>query len=226
LGRVVGGDAQDPRQHRGDGALVEGAEQELLRQAVPRELATQAVEARPDGDLVGPVGDEDQDRVVERRAGEVVDQAMAGGVGPVEVLQNQDEAPVRRPPADVARGGLEQAAALEVGLVPARAELGEHPGRERRRQRVGQARLGRTRAALGPQGVAEDAERQRRVEGMGPPLQHQTPTLARPGGDLGRDARLAEARLGHDLSHGAPVGGGLEQRPEPLQDRLPPEDGG
>jgi hypothetical protein len=116
----------------------------------------------------------------------------------VQVLEHQHQAGRRGGGAHVARGGLEQSGALGLG-GRAGAELGQDPRREPGRQRVVGKRRVRAGAAVGAQRVHHDAEGQGGVQRVRPALEHQPPLPSRTARRRGGDARLAEARIGHEL---------------------------
>ncbi len=82
-------------------------------------------------DVVGAVGGHQEDVGVVQRPQEVGEQFSGGAVGPVEVLDDQDEAAVRGDPLQEAGGELEEAGAahlLVMALAGGLAQFGQNAG--------------------------------------------------------------------------------------------------
>ncbi|CAM5318640.1 hypothetical protein SALBM135S_07046 [Streptomyces alboniger] len=128
-----------------------------------REEGTQRVAAV---DVVGAVGGEEDEAAAAQGAEEVGEEVPGGGVGPVEVLQGDDDRALAREPFQEAGGELEEAGhALLVGAAAVAVrggggQFGQEPGEflllalGRGGQFLGEA------AAQGAQGGGEGGERQ------------------------------------------------------------------
>ncbi len=238
--RVALGAGQDPAHDRGrDRPAGQGGEERGHALGVergqlhpadvgqPRQVAQQAADRVGPVQVVAAVAGHDQDALPAHPAQEVPEQVTAGGVGPVQVLQDQQDGGRRRERPDVPRhlleqlhpphldrGGLRRAvvavAAVSRGPLPARvAEQGGEPGGH------GRAGRGQVRA----EGLGEGQVRQaRRAEVDAVPAQDGD---ALAGGGLGeglQDTGLAGAGVPGEQDRPGPavarVGERVGQGPE------------
>ena len=165
-----------------------------------------------DAQLVGPEGGHEQHLVALRQAaGEERDQPARGGIGPVQVLEHDDQ---RREPLEDAQHELADLRRRRRGSQP--VEVVAH--------RVVEVRLGDQRA---------QHRRQRRVgHGLGADRQaaadqHGGALGARDLRELGDEPRLADPRLARHQQHaGALLAGAVERSDEAAQLLAPPDQAG
>ncbi len=172
----------------------------------------------PSVELVAAVGDEDERARVRQAAGDVVEQLAGGRVGPVDVLDDEEQPALARGDREQRDDGLEETelrlrrvadrcvglVAAELGeelckLTPGGAELVADPGRVLTREvvadglderEVGERELGL--AACAPENLPAE------------PL--------RAGGELGREPCLAHAGLAAERDEAALAAVGRQER--------------
>ena len=228
--RVAAAGAVDHRRHVGAGVRARGCRaasrpRPPVRAASRRSSSPSRSRAsswrspsrlEPGRCLVGAVGEDEEDRRVLGRPSQVADQRVAGRVGPVQVLEDQHEPGPGRPRPEIARGGLEQGAAVErCALACGRRQLGEQqcrgtprpadrrgPGCPRRRgaRRAGRPGARRTAArpragSSGPRGpIVRARARRRRASSRGASCRGRPRRRRRPPARRWRSRR--EARRG------------------------------
>src|SRR5205085_10230561 len=88
----VGGGAEKLPEKRFEPLAIEGLEQHLLAQPRADELAAKLAERRVRRRLLRAVGEKERNRLRARRVGQVAGQGEARRIGPVEVLEHEQEA--------------------------------------------------------------------------------------------------------------------------------------
>ena len=117
-------------------AAAEPLQLEALDAAQPLPARQQRAQRRPAVDLVGAVGEHQQHPRALQRADEEGDEVEGGAVGPVQVLDDQHERPLRAEPAEHAEHQFEQL----------RGAAGRRRGARRRRPAPGSSRASSRRA--------------------------------------------------------------------------------
>ena len=206
--RWVGVDAKDVAQHERDVVVAKGNQRKLLAQALACQFVAQLMQARAPR-LLGPVGEYEQDGGIPSGSGELADQRMTRRIGPVEVLENEHEPGGSGACPQIASGSLEQHSPVHFGSRVA-GQLGKEQLRKRRRQRVVRDGIDGGCAALGTQGVLNDAEWQSGLHRACAALDDDAPQRAGAIGDCPRESGLAEARLTGQGDDPALGGGGVK----------------
>ena len=201
---------------------------ELLGQLQPPQRAHQRPQPRLGPCLVEAVGAEQQHAPGPEAPGQVVQQLQRGGVGPVQVVDQQRHRPLGRDPLDQPGHRLEHAGPLQGGV----------PQRLRRRQvQPGEqpAEIGQPADQRGqPAGLQPGQERpqhlqHRRVgqiglERVGGALEGDEPAPAGQGERLHGQPGLADAGLAGEEHRPARPDGGAVQRDEHPAELLGPPD--
>jgi hypothetical protein len=182
--------------------VAERAELQHQRRARAAHATGQPAHAPGRGVLVRAVGPELEDRQVVQVVGEEDDQVERGGVGPVEVLQHQQQRRAGRALAEQRERLLEQA-----------------------QPRAGRPRLDVQERAQGSQRLGERLERQLRADQVDRAAeQHLEALAAGTAGQIGREPGLADARFPGD-QHGPTLAGPRRvERPRELLDLAPAPD--
>ena len=159
--------------------------------------------------IVGAVGDEQEDRIRRERAGQEAQQVERGGVGPLEVIEEERERlPGRRRSEEAAHLGEELPDAARSGV--------EGGGDERKIRRW--RKLG---AGLGPWAVGG-----RVGEIVAAPDEYERTLLRRLPAQRLRERRLADPRLTADQDEAPPPGeGGAQMVAQDAQFALTPNEG-
>jgi hypothetical protein len=190
-----------------------GSALELGQQRAQRVAAVQ---------LVGAVGDRDEQPGGGRAAHEVVEEVARGGIGPVEVFEDQQQRALGSEALEQHEQRLEQAALAHrlVGRRGSRragAQLGKQAGQRRSR---GLAEIGGQRAVAGDraQGGDERGVRDlRAAELQAVAREHARARQRGPALELAHEARLAHAGFARDEHEGRragrrPLQRGVERR--------------
>jgi len=189
------------RDERPDSGRIERAQSEPGGARLAHEERYQRAERVAAPDLVGAVGGEGEERRVRQPARQDAQQIERGGVGPVEIIQQQDER--------LAGGECRQvvAHAPDNRLLAAQGLAAPRRGQHRRRQRgeVGVARGSGQR--LGPGAVGRGL-----AQVVATADQHQRTLFARRGQQRLRQRRLADPRLAADEHQRPTPGEGPRER--------------
>ncbi len=166
---VGGGGAQDAGQLGGHLPAVEPLQLQPLDGAQPFELGEEGAQRVAAVQVVAAVGGDQQHPGAVQGAHQEGEQLAGGAVGPVQVLDGEDEGTLRAEPFEQPRGVLEQPgpAVLVVRFAVRLAQLGEQPGEMA-------LAAGRGGLQLGAQRAVQPAQRggQRRVrQALGADLQ-------------------------------------------------------
>ncbi len=203
---------QDLEEHVRRLAGGQRLEGDLLREPGPAQLAAHLLQGGRGRRVVRPVRHEHDRAGRRQRTGEERHEPEAGGIRPVEVLQDQQEPAPRREPPQVEGRALEDRPEA-LGREGAAAELGQDRGRKAGGDRVRVARS-EARPPRRADGVAEDAERLGELQHR-PALDDHPPTGHRLLGRPAREPGLAHARFAHQRQGAARrrrVEGGGERR--------------
>lgn len=127
-GRVRGG-REDTGELTTDLGAVEAGEFDPADGAEPVQFGEERAQGVAAVDVVGPVGADHDEAAAAQRAEEIGEEVPGGGVGPVQVLQDEDDGPVGGDAFQQPCGELEEAGgSVLVGGVPVGfAEFGEEP---------------------------------------------------------------------------------------------------
>lgn len=114
-----GGGREDARELATDLGAVEAGEFDPADGAEPVQFGEQGAQGVAAVDVIGPVGADHDEAAAAQRAEEIGEQVPGGGVGPVQVLQDEDDGPVGGDAFQQPRGELEEAGgSVLVGGVP------------------------------------------------------------------------------------------------------------
>ena len=172
----------------------------------------------PAVELVAAVGDEHERARVRQAAGDVVEQLARGRVGPVDVLDDEQQAALARRQREQTDDGLEEAklglsrvADGRVGLVAAeeREELRELP--PCRAELVGEP-VGVLAREVVADRLDEREVRERELGLAACAPEHLPAEPLRAGRELGREARLAHAGLTAERDEAALAAVGRQER--------------
>ena len=128
---VVGCLAEDVLQRRGQLVAAQRLERDAVDLGIALDLGQQRAQRMAAVELVDAVGQDDEHPLAAERAGEERDEGAGRGVGPVEVLEHEDDRRLAAEAVEEAEHGLEEAALrgpvgpLADGAAPA------SPGRRR-----------------------------------------------------------------------------------------------
>ena len=236
-GQLLGdvGPGEVAAQDRGDRLGAELAEPELVGQPPQPQLGAGVADRGAAGEGVGrPVGADHQQPGRDVPPGQPLQQVDGRGVGPVQVLEDQDQGPVRG-------GGLQRLGRLPQHPLPGPAEgppfqVGPVGGLDQRRHlgQPGRGEAGQQRRRPGVD-LAQTVEgvEDRQVRLWRAPLLETLATGDQPrplppdlAGERLHQRRLPDAGLAgdeHDLP--PPLPGEVVQPAQPLQLRLPPDRG-
>ena len=211
------GDAEDRRGELADLVEVEAAELQVPDGPHPLPADHEGTERMPPVQLVGPVRHEERDRHAAECLDEVRGEVEGGAVGPVQVLEDDEQRLIGSEALEQAQHRLEQLRALLRRALDGLAE----GGHQSRQQPAGRSedrgeRLGRGGAGEIAERLDERRERQAlRTELHAVPRQHPHPGRRRESCRLVHEPGLPDSRLARQ-EHQAGLGGagGGEQRRE------------
>ncbi|GAA3493356.1 hypothetical protein GCM10019016_004550 [Streptomyces prasinosporus] len=194
---------EDARDLPADLVAVEAAELDAPDRAQPVEFGEQRAQGVAAVDVVGAVGGEDDEAAGAQGAEEVGEQVAGGGVGPVQVLQGEDDGVLGGDALQQARGEFEEAG--HALFVPAGlaggggAELGQQVGEFLLLPGGGCGELGGQVAAQPAQGGGEGGEGQPVGADLDAAAERddRAPAVGRRG-ELLEEAGLADAGLTAD----------------------------
>lgn len=218
---------RQPAHQRADVVVRERAELQPLHRGQPDQLCEQRAQRVPPVQVVGAVGGDHRDALVAEPGQQVAQQVAARPVGPVHVLQHQQQRLLPGELADQGRDRLEQ---LEPAVVDRRGrravrqlspEIARLRHRRRRRShrpageqrgQDGARRRDRGRLGIGGHRAQEVHEGQvgqadvAQVDAV--PGEHPEPALLGPGGELVEQPGLPYARVAGQENGPRPPGGG------------------
>jgi hypothetical protein len=242
--RKIGG---QPAHEGTDVGVREGGQLDPLDARQAHELGEQRTERMTAVQVVGAVGGDHGDRLVDQPGQQVAQQVAAGPVGPVHVLQDHQQGPGRRELADQAghrleelepavvdrlrRGAAGQRTAQVAALAgrhdgrPLAGTAGQEPGQHRVRRgdgrELGLPRDGTQQVDEGQIGQADVAE----VDAV--PGEHADPAGGRPGAQLVEQPGLADARVAREQDRrGAARDRLIDVRQQPTELLGPADDRG
>ena len=189
----------------------------------PLELGQQRAQRMAAVQLVGAVGGDDEDRLVGQRGGQEAQERPRGRVGPVQVLDHEQDGRLAGQRVEQREQRLEHARLVVAAVArPALAEAGQQRGELRAH---GRRELLQHRVAVARELAQGGDERRVGELALGElhavAAQHAHAALAGAAGELADQAGLADAGLPrHEGQRRAPVGrleqGALELRELPL----------
>jgi hypothetical protein len=182
---------------RGDGGLVEPGEVQPRHAGLAAQVGEQLAERVVAGQLVVPVGGDDQQLPRPGRPGDVAEQLEGGGGGPLEVVEHEQQRALGRRGDEPLGDGVEQAVALGLRVRADGWRQAGQAGRDLRHEPDELARAGAQPAGPAPQRLDERLVRHDQVL-VAAPDQHGTAVGVHGPGELGGQAGLADARLPRD----------------------------
>ncbi len=208
-------------EQRGEVGGLQRPDRELVQQAGAPQLVAQPAQPVVAGEAVGAVGGDDEDAGAGERLGERRQELERRLVGAVQVVEHDED---RRVPGEMGQGAADRLEERRpVGRGGGDAELGQDH-REVRSERP----AARERVRFGPQAVAQrgDDRPVRRAAAVARRAdQHER--VAAACGELGRQPRLADARLAGEQDEAAAAGAGaVECRDEALELAVPTDESG
>ena len=201
------------------------SELEALRDRRGTDVGEEAAQAVAELDLVAAMGADHEDALVPQAPREERHEVERRSVGPVEVLEREEDGTAGRRAVDPLQDARMQARDPPGGELRARRPRRGRP--RRRREEAGRAVAVASVASVAGQDaqrVDDRQERDRRVlEHSALPMEHERARARDVGGELGQQPALADPRLAaNEHDPGRAVGRPLERRDKLGQLRGPP----